>query len=311
MLRGLGNGGTINANNVQVTPNDLGSGTVLDVTKALNRKTLTATTVTMTFSATPSDGQEFGFEIIGYSSDCTVTIPSCFSELQQKAITTFVVPANNKVSVYFMQDGSTTRIIGEPLGSQSYFVDTWANISAIANASVGARAFVTNYFGGFTVVWNGTRWKFLAGFLDVSMAPSSVTGTTNETQLGSVTIPGGLLTTAGDEVAWHLFTSTDENTANAKTVRVRSDAGLTVDYSPTNILLTSKLEANSWWVSQIATSSTQNVYPTDQTNATTTTAMATAALNFANDVTLRVTGKLATSTEHIYLRTGQFTLRQV
>ncbi len=105
---------TLTADDIDVIPYDMPAQAV-DVTKALNRITLSASTITLTFSATPADGAEFAIQFVGHSADCTVTIPSCFSETQQANITTFIVPANGKVTVYFVRDASVTRVLGEPV----------------------------------------------------------------------------------------------------------------------------------------------------------------------------------------------------
>ncbi|WP_295541090.1 hypothetical protein [uncultured Pseudacidovorax sp.] len=44
-------------------------------------------------------------------------------------------------------------------------------------------------------VWNGTRWRPPSGFIQIYLngAQSAVTGTTTQTQLYALTIPGGLL----------------------------------------------------------------------------------------------------------------------
>ena len=113
-------GAPVSANDIVVTPYDMPA-LAVDVTKAENRITLGATSVTLTFSATPADGAGFEVEFTGYSSDCTVTIPQCYSQIQQANITSFVVAANSKVTVFFKQTGSTTMVLGEPVSQVIMF----------------------------------------------------------------------------------------------------------------------------------------------------------------------------------------------
>lgn len=85
----------------------------IDVTKARNTKTLTADT-TFTFSATPSDGQEFGVEITGHSAAVTLTIPSSRNVSSNEDITTMVIPANAFVVLTWRRKGSTNLVSGVP-----------------------------------------------------------------------------------------------------------------------------------------------------------------------------------------------------
>lgn len=111
---------TLTADDIDVVAYDMPA-LAVDVTKALNRFTCSATSHTLTFSATPANGAEFAVQFIGHTSDSTVTIPSCYSETQQGNITSFIVPANGKVTVYFARDASVTRVLGEPVAQVIMF----------------------------------------------------------------------------------------------------------------------------------------------------------------------------------------------
>lgn len=84
---------------------------------------------------------------------------------------------------------------------------------------------------------NGTRWQPLGGscLLAISQVASSVTGTTSETNLASVTIPSGIFSDNGQIEVFLLWSYT--NNANSKAPRVRfgqsTDAlGGNVYYNP-------------------------------------------------------------------------------
>jgi hypothetical protein len=189
---------------------------------------------------------------------------------------------------------------------------TWANIKALSPAAAGAKVFVTDYLGGFEVIWNGTRWRFKSGEFVVPHAPTSVTGTTSETVLRSIVIPDDLMGTAGDQIEWYVSADANANNANAKTLRVRSDAGLTTDFNPTNVALANKLSAQSWWVASFASAASQYLYPSPQSTDSSTTAETNRTVDFsAGDVTLRVTGTLANTGDTIFLRGGYFKLRHI
>lgn len=86
----------------------------VDVAKARNTKTLSADT-TLTFSATPSDGAEWGLELTGHSANVTVTLPaSCVRADTGEALASFVMPANRKAFVCFRRVGSSNYVSGVP-----------------------------------------------------------------------------------------------------------------------------------------------------------------------------------------------------
>lgn len=86
----------------------------IDITKARNTKTLSADT-TFTYSATPSDGGEFGLELTGHTAVTTVTLPAnTIDGGRQVTITSFVMPANTTAFLYFRRVGSNYYVFGVP-----------------------------------------------------------------------------------------------------------------------------------------------------------------------------------------------------
>lgn len=97
-------------------PNDLGAGTVVDVTKLRNRKSVAANT-TFTFSGTPTDASFWGLEVTNTSGAAVViTIPASYSQQAQAAITTFSLPAGAICSLLWTRSGTTNLVMGDPVG---------------------------------------------------------------------------------------------------------------------------------------------------------------------------------------------------
>lgn len=98
---------------------------------------------------------------------------------------------------------------------------TFANLPAPAAA--GANVYrVTDIGGGALFVSTGTVWKPVGGSCVLAAsaaAGASVTGTTNETALATVTVPAGLMTAHGALRVRTLWSYT--NSANNKVPRMR------------------------------------------------------------------------------------------
>lgn len=109
--------------------------------------TLDGTTQTLTYSTTPATGTYFGYTLIGYSSDCTVTIPSTYSATLMSARTTYVVPANKKVSIVVRRDAGEYVMWGDPVFISTLTEDTTPATSAnieIDQGAGGERATIAN-----------------------------------------------------------------------------------------------------------------------------------------------------------------------
>jgi hypothetical protein len=281
-----------------LTPYDM-PGTVVDVAQVVpNRFTCTASSHTLSFSATPADGTQFSLMLLGHTSDCTLTIPSCYSELLQIAITSFVVPANSKLTVFFERDGSTTRIIGAP------FAGTWATISAIAPAT-GTEAFVTDLFGGTKCYYNGTRWRAVNKFCTVASdgATYSLPVTTTITEQlyahPSILIPGGFI--GPNDTIWIQFhaSHTADGGANGVSVWCRLDTSAS-GVTGTSVAQRTAINATGstkreQFVRMVNSVSSQQFWNGETSTFETGNAIATASLNFAADVYVKFTGDQATS----------------
>lgn len=116
-------------NGANVTTGSAMGALVIDVTKAVNTKSISAP-ATLTFSGTPATANTwFRLQLTdtGVAGTDTVTIPSSYSIAQQKAITSFAMPSPGTATLTFFYDGTTTFIYGEPLpttGTGSYVLAT-------------------------------------------------------------------------------------------------------------------------------------------------------------------------------------------
>jgi hypothetical protein len=92
------------------------AGLAIDTSKAINTKTITVDS-TLTFSAAPANANTyFGLVLTnGGATDLTVTIPNSYSEAQQAAITSFVMPASAVVEIVWRYTGATYILKGEPV----------------------------------------------------------------------------------------------------------------------------------------------------------------------------------------------------
>lgn len=97
---------------------------------------------------------------------------------------------------------------------------TWANRPTTAQA--GDLIMITD-IGPVDEVfkWTGSRWAPINGqcLIYSTNASVSVTGTVNQTELGTVTIPGGLMSTNGILEISSFWTMT--NSANNKTIKIK------------------------------------------------------------------------------------------
>ena len=95
-------------------PYDMGAGTVIDVEKPDNIKSVTSN-VALTFSnATPAVEKEFRLTLNADGTARTVTIPSSYSINRQGTITSVVVPASGTLILGFIYTGTRWNVIGDP-----------------------------------------------------------------------------------------------------------------------------------------------------------------------------------------------------
>lgn len=124
----------------------------------------------------------------------------------------------------FLYDDTTGDVVGfkDADGSENYFPSaafTWANLPPAAR-SPGSSVLVSDVGVMLRVASDGARWvpdgmQCLAR----SAVKVDLTGTTNETALATVTIPGGAMGLNGGLLIYTSWSYT--NSANTKTSRIR------------------------------------------------------------------------------------------
>ncbi|MGE3607994.1 MAG: hypothetical protein AB7I27_00300 [Bacteriovoracaceae bacterium] len=98
---------------------------------------------------------------------------------------------------------------------------------------------------GALFISNGTRWQPLGGscVLSISQTSSSVTGTTSETNLVSVSVPGGLMSANGQLEIFTLWSYTNSATARNARIRFGADALTGTIYSNPSLSTTNTLQS--------------------------------------------------------------------
>lgn len=146
---------------------------------------------------------------------------------------------------------------------------------------------------------NGTRWFPVFG--DVTLACDGVgytaTGTTSETELVSVTIPGGLMSSNGQLEVVSYWSET--NNANAKTIRMK--IGGFSGTSMNTITSVSFFTMNNLLIIRNDNSTTaQRGMPSSTTGVgTSTTSVSTAAIDTSVDFQLTFTGQVTVITDSV------------
>lgn len=105
----------------------------IDVTKALNTKSISADS-TFTFSGTPANSNQwFGMLVTNTDTASHVlTIPSSFSVNRNAAITAVTIPLSSKIYLQWQYDGSVYNLYGDPVaqtGTGSYVLGTSPTIT--------------------------------------------------------------------------------------------------------------------------------------------------------------------------------------
>lgn len=132
--------------------------------------------------------------------------------------TTLVVKINSLRTGTLYVSAERESLTGFPFwqGSERRYIGEWGSLRADGTNGLSAR-----FISGSTVfvaMSDGIRWRPVGAF--VALQPNaSVTGTTNETTLASVTIPAGLMGADGTLRVYALFSYT--GTAGTKTVRCK------------------------------------------------------------------------------------------
>lgn len=116
--------GVITAGGAQVQTSAAVPALAIDVTQAVNTKTVGADS-TFTFSATPAT--DTWFALLLTNSDTaphTITIPSSYSLAQQAAITTFVIGASSRVYLQWRRNATGYELFGDTNYLNNYTATT-------------------------------------------------------------------------------------------------------------------------------------------------------------------------------------------
>lgn len=143
-----------------ITPNAMAALTV-DVTKALNTKTISAPS-TLLFSGTPTNDAWFGLQLTNSDTNAhLITLPASptsYSYAAQQNITTFTLPASGKAMLFWRYDGTILHLFGETdiFGQWGAETDiTAAATTELDNVnSINVR--ITNTSGATTITGFGT-----------------------------------------------------------------------------------------------------------------------------------------------------------
>ena len=156
--------------------------------------------------------------------------------------------------------------------------------------------------------WNGTRWSPLNGqcLIYSTNASVSVTGTGDETELGSVTIPGGLMSSNGILEISSFWSVT--NNANGKVIRIK--LAETTDPITGGTSFLSRTETSILYhqhlmvIRNANSTSSQKSTPVGLGTGlgTSTSSKQTGSLDTSTDKKLYLTGDLSVTSDTITLR---------
>lgn len=152
--------------------------------------------------------------------------------------TTLVVKINSLRTGTLYVSAERESLTGLPFwqGSERRYIGEWGSLRADGTNGLSAR-----FISGSTVfvaMSDGIRWRPVGAF--VALQPNaSVTGTTNETTLSSVTIPAGLMGSDGSVRITAIFTFV--GTAGIKTMRAKFGGTTFVNSGPANTTLSASI----------------------------------------------------------------------
>ena len=173
---------------------------------------------------------------------------------------------------------------------------TWANKPAIA--PLGQVICITDIGeNGILCRGDGTKWVRMHSVRYYDLAATvTLTNTTSETELTSVTIKGGLMGANGKLKIWPLLSMT--NNANGKTIKLKMDGNFF--YGNTRIL-----EAQIQFLSIVRNTNSQSVQKISSGITAglgvTTGAVTSLTVNTSADFTISITGQLAHSGDTLTL----------
>ena len=173
---------------------------------------------------------------------------------------------------------------------------TWANKPSVA--PLGQIICITDIGdNGALFRSNGTGWVRMHSVRYYDLAAIvTLTNTTTETELASITIKGGLMGANGKLKIWPLLSMT--NNANGKTIRLKMDGNVIYGNTRTNEVqlhfLSIVRNTNSQSVQKISSGITAGL-------GTTTGAVTSLTVDTSADFTISITGQLASSTDTLTL----------
>lgn len=101
-----------------------GVSNVIVTTDTVTTITLDDVAETLTYSGVPETGTRFSYVLTGHTSDCTVTIPSTYSDYLKTNRTSFIVKANTIVTVAVERRASSYVMFNEPIEISTLPEDT-------------------------------------------------------------------------------------------------------------------------------------------------------------------------------------------
>ena len=173
---------------------------------------------------------------------------------------------------------------------------TWANKPA--TAPLGQVICITDVGeNGILCRGDGTKWVRIhsIGYYDLA-ATVTLTGTTLETELATMTVKGGLMGAKGKLKIWPLLSMT--NNANGKTIKLKMNGNIFYGNTRTNEVqlhfLSIVRNTNSQSVQKISSGITAGL-------GVTTGAVTSLAVDTSADFTIIITGQLANSADTLTL----------
>ena len=173
---------------------------------------------------------------------------------------------------------------------------TWANKPAIA--PLGQIICITDIGeNGILCRGNGTKWVCIhsIGYYDLD-ATVTLTNTTLETELATMTVKGGLMGAKGKLKIWPLLSMT--NSANGKTIKLKMNGNVFYGNTRTN-------EAQLQFLSIVRNTNSQSVQKISSgitAGLGVTTGLVTSlTVNTSADFTISITGQLASGADTLTL----------
>lgn len=208
-------------------------------------------------------------------------------------------------------ESATTALPGSPANGVIYVVPAsdGSNPGKIAIRDAGAWVYVQPIAGleafakdtGRKLFWTGAKWapvRYAPLTFQSGMAAAH-TGTTTETTLATITIPGGAIGPNGSVEILPLFTM--PNNANIKRMRVRFGGVEFFNYSVTTV---DTVRPNPIIIQNLNSESSQKAAPVGQVGPQSNAGVAptSASVNTAADVNLTFTAELANAADTITLQ---------